>query len=347
MDGFSTRSFWAFLLTVLAALPACIQPRGPVGDADFAALGDDELEVERIVEQVNAVESACEVTPQQLAAMVVGCDQGLRGDCIRAGVGYWRGCGAAPDQAHAEKFLERACSLGSQTSCRLQAQVILESKTPRPAEAAAVLERACRIGGKRACGDLGVVLTTRLTNPTATDRERGITVLLGACRAGYHVFCTRLATIIERQKLSRHFEDARLVLKQACDSNYLDACYTLAITLEDGTLGLRDYDMGADLAARTCRRDHQPSCNALGHMFVLGHGVAKDPYRGAQLFYAACRQRYAPACHSMGEAVEKGWGVGPDQGKAREFYQYACTIGSDYSCALLSVPPPAPNAPQQ
>jgi hypothetical protein len=48
--------------------------------------------------------------------------------------------------------------------------------------------------------------SSRLKNPTATDRERGITAPFGACRAGCHVFCTRLATIIERQTLLQALE---------------------------------------------------------------------------------------------------------------------------------------------
>ena len=84
MNRRANRNLWLCLLAVLAVLPACVHPQG-VRDADSVALADDEAEVGRIVEQVNAVESACEVTPRQLATMVVSCDRGLRDDCVRAG----------------------------------------------------------------------------------------------------------------------------------------------------------------------------------------------------------------------------------------------------------------------
>ena len=346
MNSGSTCSLLLCLLAIPLAVPACVKPSPGPRTAEPATLRDDEIEVGRIVEDVNAVESACEVTPAQMSDFVANCDRNVRDDCIRAGVGYWRGCGSTVDQVRGEGYLHKACVMGSLTACRLQAQAISESRNPRAREAAAILDRACRIGGTQACGDLGVVLTTRLRNPSVADQERGIALLFGACRSGYHVFCTRVATIIERKKFSQHYSSARMALEQACDVGYLDACYTLAITSEDGTLGIRDYKVAAALATEACRKDHQPSCNALGYMFVLGHGVTKDSYRAAQLFYASCVKHYAPACHSMGEAVAKGWGVGPDQQKAREFYQYACAIGSDDSCKMLAVPRDAPSSPE-
>jgi len=333
---------------IVAASTGCAQGHGRLQTADSALFNsNDESDVERVVEEVNALPSACAVTPQQLAAMVASCGQGVRDDCIRAGVAYWRGCGAEEDQSRAETYLGKACGLGSATSCRLQAQVIIESTRPRPSDAAAILDQACSRGSRQACGDFGVVVTTRMKNADAAVKERGISALFAACRAGHPQFCIRLATIVERQQLSQHFPDVRMVLQEACHSHYLDACYSLAIAAEDGTLGVKDYGLGATLASQTCQKGHQPSCNAFGHMFVLGHGVAKDPYRGARLFYAACQQRYAPACHSMGEAVEKGWGVGPDHEKAREFYRYACKIGSAPSCDTDPSAPAIPNVPQR
>jgi uncharacterized protein len=346
MKHLDTLSVGRWVVVVLIGLSGCAASQNRLQAAEAIPLVDDERDVEKTIEQVNTIGSACEVTPEQVEQMVAGCDRGLRDDCIRTGVAYWRGCGTPADETQGEKYLEKACGLGSLTSCRLQAQVIADGAKPRPVEAVAVLDKACKKGGQPACGDLGVVLTTRSTQPSTKDVERGVTFLLETCRAGYSVFCNRFALVIELKKLSHHFSEARIALRQACDSNYLDACWTLARTLEDGTLGSRDYVLGAKLADHACRKDHQPSCNALGYMFVRGHGVAQDPYRGAQLFYAACAEGYPPACGSMGEATEKGWGVEPDQQKALEFYQRACALGNEHSCALISSPSRAPSTPQ-
>src|SRR5690606_35306004 len=136
---------------------------------------------------------------------------------------------------------------------------------------------------------------------------RGVELLRVACVKGVPSACSVYGGIVAQRELKGQFETALRALRSSCDSGYLDSCYNLAVTLEDGSLGSKRQHEAAQLAFEACEKEHLLSCTRLGYMFIKGHGLRKDPIRGAAIFYSACERGEASACEATGEALENGW----------------------------------------
>lgn len=316
---------WWFLVGIVGTACAPVSPIRTGHDteaAELAALG----------EKTDGEPEPCRYGEAEVNAFSVSCEQGERNDCLRAAVSRWRGCGGCVDLVRAEEGFARACKLGSQLGCSMQATVMMAGPRPRVPESLALYEGACAAGVQRACGNVGVMLTTRVPDPTPIQIDRGVGLVQNACAAGFHNFCSALGPIVAQWKLRTRFDETRRLMRSSCETGNLGACFSLAMAMKEGTLGTRRLDEGAHWASVACERGHLPSCNELGYMLVNGEGIEKNQTAGAALFYSACERGFAVACDSMGEAIENGWGFPADPVKAREFYNHACSMGNEYSC---------------
>ena len=266
----------------------------------------------------------CTRTAEEIVAIERRCSEARWADCYYAGAMYHTGCGVTRDIVRAVALYQRSCGFGSMLACTLAG-----SNSNDLERGMALLEEPCARGFLPACGGLGAGL---IIGGNPSDAERALRLLDEACRDSIG-FCSNFGKAVIKLKVEPRFAAARALLEHACTARELDACYVLALALEDGSLGTVDYDAAAALNSATCHHlGHMPSCNALGYMRVRGRGGEKNPMQGARLFHMACERGYAPACDSMGEATEKGWGVPANGAQALEFYEYACSLRSEHGC---------------
>jgi TPR repeat protein len=296
----------------------------PASAAVPAPPGVPEEELALLAQDYAFNASRCVRTAEEVVDMQRQCSQEHWADCVYAGTMYTEGCGVSQNRVVAEALYQRACGFGSVLGCAMAGITTKDIE-----QGMALLERPCSLGYVQACGSLGIKLLSR---GDEADVERATELLDEACRKDTR-YCGTLGELVRKQKDRPRFKATRAHLERACETRDLKACETLANALEDGSLGMVDHELAADLNATLCyERDHLPACNSLGYMAVLGRGGDKNPMAGSWLFYNACKRGYGPACDSMGEAMANGWAGRRRRGSALAFYDRGCKLGSPDGC---------------
>lgn len=289
-----------------------------MGDGSFA-------QCTRSMADVHGHEASCESKENERRKL----------DCAITATMYWRGCGVPKDHRKAEELYAQACRLGSTPSCSMQALLVAGRDPAAVPQVVAIFESSCERGDVHACGNLGVVLTTRVPSADRKQVARGLALLEEACdRYGNH--CVAYARVVSERRLQEHYAEATHLLKSSCDKRHLESCNQLAQHYEQGSLGILDQSLAADLASRACDRGHLPACYTVGLMLAEGHGFGRDEARAAMMLYDLCTKRVADSCFSVAWMVEKGRGVKPDARKAMELHRYGCKLGSKESCESLA-----------
>jgi hypothetical protein len=207
---------------------------------------------------------------------------------------------SVPDRP-ARGYLERACTLGVDPSCRLLA-------APRPAVAS---------------GPAGPPAPP--SDPVQATEQ--------ACEAGAAAACHALADALDRGApgLPRDRTRARALYQRGCELGSVPSCSSFA-ALEMQAGGDADTEAARKAFEKACELGDAPGCANLAGIYLLGHGVDPDAQRAAELNDRACGMGLGVACARLAEAYAKGQGVAVDEARARELVAQACTSGFQPAC---------------
>jgi TPR repeat protein len=323
-------SLWGLALAFGAACgradsgPRAAAPRAAPGTG-APAVGTPQQEVVVLAREFPSTESGCNRTAEEVVAMHRRCSETRWPDCVYAASMYATGCGVAEDRARAQALYEQSCRFGSSAGCLMGAAI-----APDVERRITLLELPCARGDTYSCGALGAQLVDR---GRQADVARAADFIEKACRAEQPSFCSDLGALVIKWRLEPRFGITRLLLDRACKANDPESCHVLARALDDGAFGFVDGPWAASRMSIACHElSHLPSCQALGHMFVLGRSVKKDLATAAHYFDEACKRYHAPSCDSMGEALEKGWFGPPEPAKALSFYGRGCQLDDAHAC---------------
>jgi TPR repeat protein len=326
--------FWGGLSSALSAVAlvagGCRAPAPASPEAPKA--GVPTIEYEFLTSQYRMGEDPCERTAEEVVDMQRRCSEPRWADCVYSATMYSLGCGVAQNLALAEQLYRRGCSYGSMLGCAMAARL-----TEDQDQALALLEAPCVRGYLSACEQIGAALFYR---GREADVARAAQSLAASCNdsPGY---CVLFAQLVIKWQLSDKYRDAQTRLERGCQSKTetsddeqqrLEACRLLASSLDQGQLGVTDSDRAMAIYTAACAGNNLASCDARGHMLVLGRGHEKDELAGAKVFDAACAMAYGPACDSMGQAMEYGWGSPADPVKAMQYYALGCQLRSEAAC---------------
>jgi len=135
----------------------------------------------------------------------------------------------------------------------------------------------------------------------------------------------------------KHFEEAKPILKQACNGGELAACVTLgAVYAPYGGLIQNDDDkaMVRSLYKKACDGGVMRGCVSLGDTYNYGND--SDYNKASSLFQKACDGGDMWGCNNLATEYLFGHGEPKDRSRALDLYQKACRGGFDWACHQLS-----------
>jgi TPR repeat protein len=297
--------------------PAPASPEAPKA-------GVPSVEFEFLTSRYRLNEDPCTRSAEEVVDMHRRCSAPHWADCDYAAAMYSSGCGVAQDLVLSEQLYRRGCSYGSMLGCTMAARL-----TEDYDQALALLEAPCARGYEAACAHIGALLFYRRRE---ADAPRAAQLMAGPCEAGNTGYCVLLAQLVIQWKLSTKYRDTQTQLERSCQSQSLEACRLLASAYDQGQLGVSDPDRAFALYTLACDQSDLASCDARGHMLVLGRGHEQDEREAAKIFRGACAMGYGPACDSMGQASEQGWGAPANPFDAVLYYGIGCTLRSEHAC---------------
>ena len=135
----------------------------------------------------------------------------------------------------------------------------------------------------------------------------------GTCKDGDGAACLELA---------RANDNAKHLLKLACDLGNAEGCYDLALELGNTEEAAVAYE-------QACDGGNALACTNLGYMYEHGEGVAKDLEAGLRLFRkgcdgSACTGPNNLGCVNLGRAYRDGIGTPVDAVRAMGLFRDVC-----------------------
>ncbi|MEO1470008.1 MAG: tetratricopeptide repeat protein, partial [Pseudomonadota bacterium] len=235
------------------------------------------------------------LTPSEQARLeflLLACEGGLTGECLRRGTAGWE---TAP--AEAARLFRVACDGGNALGCtNLGFQHVRGLGVAADAGAAARLYRqGCDGGHAAGCTNLGVL------------HRHGLGVAADAGAA------------------------ARL-FRQGCDGGNARGCTNLGYLHEQGLGVAADAGAAARLFRQGCNGGHARGCTNLGVMHGNGHGMEADPATAVALYRRACEGDHGRGCAYLGQNLRDGIGVAVDRVAAGAAFAQACALGFEDAC---------------
>jgi len=131
--------------------------------------------------------------------------------------------------------------------------------------------------------------------------EEAKPILKQACNGGEMAACVTLGAVYDPYGgLIQNDDDkalARSLFKKACDGGVMSGCTKLGMTYDFGND--TDYNKASSLYQRACDGGDMWGCNNLAGSFKSGHGEPKDRSRALGLYQKACRGGFDWACHNL------------------------------------------------
>lgn len=144
-----------------------------------------------------------------------------------------------------------------------------------------------------------------------------------ACRHGQAESCAAIAAALRaRSDDPKLLERAAFLELRACALGMARACAAIR-----GDVASPDPSRTiARRATRACDEGDATSCAALGHHYLHGDGVARDPRRAYRAFRRACDLNQAYGCVSLARAFRVGQVVERDLARATALERRACSL---------------------
>jgi TPR repeat protein len=169
--------------------------------------------------------------PLVVEAAVKACEGGSLADCARLGQAYRLGSGGVKqDISRAQRFFERACTLGKGqvAACTDLAEILSSGLGEKKDTDAgiAILERACAGREPGACAYLGLIFTEGLGVPYRPEQQRiGFGFYRKACDLGSAKGCWHLGLLLRAGTGCKPDQAAaRRYLEKACRDGEEVAC---------------------------------------------------------------------------------------------------------------------------
>lgn len=149
-----------------------------------------------------------------------------------------------------------------------------------------------------------------------------------------------------------------------CDAGVADACLTLGLSMEHGSLGYVDlptarkyhqkgcdfgnalscvavgitYAKEGNLSAafstyqKACANDNALACANEAYMHMVGESVPKNEKKAIELYEKSCAANNDLGCNGLGAAYANGFGVSKNTQKAKEYFKKACDLNYKEGC---------------
>jgi tetratricopeptide (TPR) repeat protein len=223
------------------------------------------------------------------------CRQGDVGACHLLGERF----AADGDAACSAKLFDLACAHAGHPSCVARAEQLAAGATPAelPTRVVSLLNGACRAGYSPACTRLGI---HRLAHPDQTMRATGRKLLEDACTAGDALGCATRADAHADRDPSNADADRAIAHKfreRACDLGHHASCIDVAKQLWFGHGGDDDKARAAELLDRVCALPaSDDGGEACGLLARLLDTAKNTTVRVEQLYGRACDKGYFDGC---------------------------------------------------
>src|SRR5690606_6715884 len=149
------------------------------------------------------------------------------------------------------------------------------------------------------------------------------------CELRHAPSCTALANRVSFGP-GQDRSKAKTLLQKGCDLGERNACLSLGLAIETGSLEesragyTPDAIRAVMLIRQSCRLGNGYACSQLAKRYIEGKGVAKNPAEGIKALTQSCEAGDMSNCFELATLHRKG-GAGPkDPKKAAALYKSNC-----------------------
>ncbi|WP_168210715.1 tetratricopeptide repeat protein [Persicimonas caeni] len=248
----------------------------------------------------------------------------------------------ASNNDHAYRLAKQGCDFGNETSCLLQAQMMLQSSSQQEqARGFRLMDRSCKAGMGSICHTLGTIFEEYATAPR--EKQDAFDYYRRSCAADYAEGCFRLGKMWETGfGTSTNLSKSKEKLHAACDLNHAKACASV-----DREPPKDDEELLAEWAAITnqsfidmalagCKNGFKHGCTFAGRL--IERGEIRGRYVGDEhavaLFRAGCAQGSPESCYHLAQKTFRGEGLEANTVTASKLAHKGCKAGSNDACDL-------------
>ena len=235
---------------------------------------------------------------------------------------------SANELAEHRDLLSEACNAGDGEACFKL--VVVEAKGT-PKKAITHYRRACILGFASGCRLLGEAYISGAG--VGRDRTKGMTLLRQACDVDDVDACFTLATV-------PGVRDTLELLEKACDAHRAEACYRLGSRYSDNPLSAgmpAFYEKATSYFQQACDAGHEQACEALRSPRPAVKTYERLQTVTTQRLLDACSQDDISACSELAMAFSAGRGVEKNVEIAFRLHRRACDAGEFRSCVSLAI----------
>ena len=149
------------------------------------------------------------------------------------------------------------------------------------------------------------------------------------CDSGLAEACFTLGLSVEQGSLGYvHLPTARKYHQKGCDFGNSTACVAVGITYaKEGNLAaaFRTYQ-------KACANGNALACANEAYMHMMGESVPKNEKKAIQLYEKSCAANNDLGCNGLGAVYANGLGVSQDMQKAKDYFKKACDLNYKEGC---------------
>ena len=149
------------------------------------------------------------------------------------------------------------------------------------------------------------------------------------CDSGLAEACFTLGLSVEHGSLGYvHLPTARKYHQKGCDFGNSTACVAVGITYaKEGNLAaaFRTYQ-------KACANGNALACANEAYMHMMGESVPKNEKKAIELYEKSCAANNDLGCNGLGAVYANGLGVSQDMQKAKDYFKKACDLNYKEGC---------------
>jgi len=249
------------------------------------------------------------------------------------------------DKRTARRFASRGCSADNESSCLLEAMLLMTSQSPYDQRRAMqLLDQKCKRAEMPAvCHTIGVVFEENATN--ARDREQAYDYYERSCNQEFPAGCWKLGKMYEKGfGVSESQTRAKQQFEQACQLNHPKACEEIGeepgerkreLLFEKVQVTKKAF---VDMGRTACDNGFRHACTFVGRLIDRGElrGRLVEGDRADSLYEKGCEQGAAHSCYFLAQRIKRRGGSVHELSEGQKLAGEACADGMQASCNLTS-----------
>ncbi|MFB6373251.1 MAG: tetratricopeptide repeat protein [Bradymonadaceae bacterium] len=299
------------------------------------------------------MQSACGSTLTEYTGQAA-CEAGNGHGCAVAALGAMgeggvsraleEGKKASGDRSSARKFARRGCNSGNESSCLIQAMLLMTSKSAYDQrEAMRLLDQKCKRAGMPAvCNTIGVVFEKNAKN--ARDRKRAFDYFERSCNQEFPAGCWKLGKMYEKGfGVSESQTRAKAKFQQACELNHPKACKAVGeeadgkkkeLLFEKAQVTKKAF---VDMGMTACENGFRHACTFVGRLIDRGElrGRLIEGDKADALYNKGCERGAAHSCYYLAQRIKRRNGSVAQLTEGQRLAGKACDEGVEPACELI------------